>query len=194
MRSTPERDAWLKDRLQAAVDKKAGGSVDKLGRMLGYTNGGYLREILLGKKPLRAAIIERAEGVDELRGWFGAPGASSAAKEGEPRKFTDLEGPEAQLVMHLRWLHRRAAEAGADWANGVLQLVSELVEMPDAKRDQAIGAALQQMNDVRYGTPAKAKEVETSVGAALPPSPTHHPSPRAQSSGSRATTLKRTAK
>jgi hypothetical protein len=90
MRSTPERDAWMRQRLQEAVDGPAGGSADKLGRMLGYTNGGYIREILKGAKPVRAAIIERANDVDELRGWFGMPEAAPEAESALPEHLKPL--------------------------------------------------------------------------------------------------------
>jgi hypothetical protein len=83
MRSTPERDAWLRERLIEAVKQFAGGSRDKFGRLLGYTNGGYIREIIDGKKPVREAILERACGVKELAGWFeGGPDAVFVSPEG----------------------------------------------------------------------------------------------------------------
>jgi hypothetical protein len=70
MRRDAERDTLLRARLAEAVNALADGSADAFGRLLGYTNGGYVREALIGKKPVRAALIER---VHELRpGWFDA--------------------------------------------------------------------------------------------------------------------------
>jgi hypothetical protein len=194
MRSTPERDAWLKQRLKEAVDSPlAGGSADKLGRLLGYTNGGYIREILDGKKPVRSAIIERADAVPELRGWF-AQAYATGADGDAPRTFADLDGPEAQMVMHLRALRAAGAASGADWANGLLELVAEVVAIPDARRNEAIGAALHELSNTRYRTQVRAKDVSTSVGASLPTSPARRPDSVPQSSESRVTTSRRTAR
>lgn len=72
MRSTPEIDAQLRERLREGVEFFAGGSADKLGRMLGYANGGYIRESLrpANPKPVRAALINKFDDVPEMRGWF----------------------------------------------------------------------------------------------------------------------------
>ncbi len=72
MKKDDLRDEWLRLRLAAAVDQFADGSADKFGRLIGYANGGYVREALNSKKPVRGAIIERASdsGVPGLVGWF----------------------------------------------------------------------------------------------------------------------------
>lgn len=70
MRSTPEIDTRLTARLRQAVDQFAGGSADRFGRAIGYTNGGYVREILNGKKPVREALIQRIHEHKDMRGWF----------------------------------------------------------------------------------------------------------------------------
>ena len=59
MRSTKAIDDALRDRLEAAVRDFAGGSADEFGRMCGYKNGGYIRECLNRKKPVREALIFR---------------------------------------------------------------------------------------------------------------------------------------
>lgn len=73
MRRTPEIDAWLKSRLQAAVDTFCGGSADAFGRMIGYTNGGSVRQSLGPARRVQQAILDRSEDVEELRGWFVVP-------------------------------------------------------------------------------------------------------------------------
>ena len=70
MRSTPELDRQLRARLIEAVDKAAGGNADAFGRLLGYTNGGYIREIIRSVKPVRESLIDRVHALDGYAGWF----------------------------------------------------------------------------------------------------------------------------
>ena len=88
MRSTPEIDARLRERLREGVEYFAGGSADKLGRLLGYANGGYIRESLRpdNPKPVRAALINKFNDVPEMRGWFAhiLPAVSIADLSGGP--------------------------------------------------------------------------------------------------------------
>ena len=72
MRSTPDQDEQLRLRLEEAVRKFAGGSADKFGQMIGYANGGYVRECLKKIKPVRESIIERVHAHIMMRGWFSA--------------------------------------------------------------------------------------------------------------------------
>jgi hypothetical protein len=65
-----DQEAWMRRRLQEAVDQLADGSADKLGRLMGYTNGGFIREILKGTKPVGKAILARINQVPKGEGWF----------------------------------------------------------------------------------------------------------------------------
>lgn len=65
-----EHEAWMRRRLQEAVDKLADESADKLGRLMGYTNGGFVREILKGTKPVGKAIVTRINRVPGGLDWF----------------------------------------------------------------------------------------------------------------------------
>ena len=81
--ATFERDLaleqWMRRRLDEAVQKLADGSADKLGRLMGYANGGFVREILKGSKPVGNAILSRIEQVPGGSGWFkSAPGQPAA--------------------------------------------------------------------------------------------------------------------
>lgn len=76
MRSTPKKDESLRQRLAEAVERFSEGSADDFGRKIGYANGGYVREALSGKKPVREALIERVHGTAPMRGWFDAVLAS----------------------------------------------------------------------------------------------------------------------
>ncbi len=70
VRSTPAQDEALRQRLEWAVTHHANGSADKLGRMLGYANGGYIREVINKVKPAREKLIERVNAHPTLRGLF----------------------------------------------------------------------------------------------------------------------------
>lgn len=70
VRSTPEQDERLRQRLQEAVDKFASGSADKFGQLIGYANGGYVRECLNKKKPVRESLIDRVHAAPGMAGWF----------------------------------------------------------------------------------------------------------------------------
>lgn len=59
MRSTPKKDESLRQRLAEAVERFSEGSADDFGRKIGYANGGYVREALSGKKPVREALLVR---------------------------------------------------------------------------------------------------------------------------------------
>ena len=72
VRSTPEQDERLRLRLVEAVDKFAGSSADKFGQMIGYANGGYVRECINKKKPVRETIIDRVHTTEGMAGWFSA--------------------------------------------------------------------------------------------------------------------------
>ena len=99
MRSTPAIDDALRLRLEQAVKDFAGGSADKFGRMLGYTNGGYIRECLGKKrKPVREALIYRVNASEyvELHGLFNdlLPAVALADLESktEPPKIKQVTG------------------------------------------------------------------------------------------------------
>ncbi len=72
MRTTPELQAKLRQRLQEAVDRA--GSADALGRLLGWTNGGPVRQCLATSSPrnVTPGFILRANesSATWLHGWF----------------------------------------------------------------------------------------------------------------------------
>ncbi len=103
MRSTPAIDEQLRLRLSEAVERFAGSSVDKFARLIGYTNGGYVREVLGQKKGkfVREALIDRVHNVRavtpdapaELANWFepvlSALKAHAPPPPKPPRDFQD---------------------------------------------------------------------------------------------------------
>jgi hypothetical protein len=75
-----DHEKWMRHRLKEAVERFADGSAEKLGRLLGYTNGGFVREIIAGGKPVGKAIVARMEDVPGASGWFhAAPGHAGVA-------------------------------------------------------------------------------------------------------------------
>lgn len=107
MRSTPELDAKLQQRLRDAVERFAGGSADKFGRLAGYTNGGYVREVLNGTKPVREALIDRVHSHPDMAGWFDSlltPLMAADVAAREPVRPVDAD--EARLVEAFRMLLR----------------------------------------------------------------------------------------
>jgi len=93
-----QHEEWMRRRLAEAVAHFADGSADKMGRLLGYANGGFLREIAKGVKPVGKAIVARMENVEGGAGWFAAaPGGLSAALP-EAKKSTDTFSPRAARI------------------------------------------------------------------------------------------------
>lgn len=91
-------EEWMRRRLAEAVTLFADGSADKMGRLLGYTNGGFIREILKGVKPVGKAVVARMEDVEGGKSWFaGAPGGLSAASA-EAKKAAESFSPRAARI------------------------------------------------------------------------------------------------
>lgn len=67
MRSTPELDRKLRERLIEALNKSCEGNADAFARKLGHLNGGYVRQIVKGEKPVRESIIERVHAMEEAQ-------------------------------------------------------------------------------------------------------------------------------
>lgn len=83
MKREPAREEWLHRRLKEAVDQFAGGSADAFGRMLGYTNGGPVRQSLSKARPVQQAILERSRHIPGMESWFDM---TNPASEGGVRK------------------------------------------------------------------------------------------------------------
>jgi hypothetical protein len=50
---------WCSARMVEVVQRWGGGSADAFGRLLGYANGGFIREVIAKKKPIGKAIRHR---------------------------------------------------------------------------------------------------------------------------------------
>lgn len=89
-----DHEELMRRRLGEAVEKLADNSADKLGRLMGYTNGGFIREILKGTKPVGKAILVRIENVPGGKGWFDALASSG-------RLRVALEAAQARVAKEL---------------------------------------------------------------------------------------------
>lgn len=120
MRSTPELDRKLRERFIEAVDKVSRGNAEDFGRKMGHLNGGYVRQVVAGKKPVRESAIERVHAIEGCAGWFdrllpGVVAVDLDARAGRDafwlqvspearemaRRFEDL--PDDQNREHLYW-------------------------------------------------------------------------------------------
>lgn len=184
----------MRERLRKAVEVHANGSADKLGRILGYTNGGFIREILDGKKPLRSAIIERAEAVEALRTWFDyPPGVKPSPADAAPRSFSSLTGQEAQLVMLARELDKRSPSPHS-WVDALCGLAADLVDVPDERMAEAINGAMSAIASAHYGTNNAVKHAASTPPAVSPPSPVRPTDPQTPPTGTHAPTSRRSVK
>lgn len=140
--SNPGEGERLRQLLADAIQKLAGGSADKLGRLMGYTNGGFIREIVNGKKPVRRAIIERMHQIEGGAGWFNDAGADVVIRDPggnytivQAKTYGNTAGEAALQLAH--------ALAGVDarQRRTIAQLVATLIsEGPSPQEVAAIDA------------------------------------------------------
>lgn len=56
--------------LRKAVEKVAQGNATEFGRMAGYKDGAFIRQMVAGDRPITEKTIERLENIHGLKGWF----------------------------------------------------------------------------------------------------------------------------
>lgn len=145
MRSTPEQDVRLRLRLAAAVEQFAGGSADNFGQLIGYANGGYVREVLNEKKPVREKMIERVHARKEMAGWFNSSLTQISIADVSP----ESSGPASQWPFGRISLDQWSALDGYDQALVEDAAFSRLRELQAQTRSSS-AAVVQAM---RPGTP-----------------------------------------
>lgn len=135
----------LRQLLADAVKKFAGGSADKLGRLMGYTNGGFIREIVNGKKPVRSAIIERMHKIEGAAGWFDAPGADLVVRDNDGHyTIFEMKAPRATVGESALQLAKALSGVDARHRKTIAQLVAALIaEGPSDQEVAAIDALAQ---------------------------------------------------
>jgi hypothetical protein len=67
-------------RLADAVKKLCAGNVTSFGRLLGYSGGAFVRQMLLGNRAISDKTVRRIEGLRGMQGWF-SPAATHAVHE-----------------------------------------------------------------------------------------------------------------
>lgn len=58
------------DRLTAAVQRCCAGNRSEFGRLLGYKDGAFVRQMLAGSRPVTEKTVRQIEEIPGLRGWF----------------------------------------------------------------------------------------------------------------------------
>ena len=69
-------DEWRKTRM-AELSKKVGSNAE-LGRLLGYKDGAYVRQMIAGERPITEKTVAKAEALKGCAGWFAVGGKSGA--------------------------------------------------------------------------------------------------------------------
>lgn len=137
VRSTPKLDEEMRARLEEAVTHFDAGSADAFGRRIGYTNGGYIRQVLTGKRPVREALIDRVHAVDAMRGWFDAALASEPVDEADAQ--------EAALLSAFRGLTSERARASVF---GYIEGIQQGAQDVTAASEKPVPAAVTQARHV----------------------------------------------
>jgi hypothetical protein len=99
-----ELKAWRINRLHAAEKKLTKGNRTAFGKLLGYKDGSYVRQMVRGKRAITEKLIRDIEAMRGMRGWF------SASQE------------DSELVAQIR-AELRAREIPEDTLRGILQIV-----------------------------------------------------------------------
>ncbi|MGN5479494.1 hypothetical protein ACTMU2_29130 [Cupriavidus basilensis] len=66
------------ERLQAAVNKACGGNVSAFGRLLGYKDGAFVRQMLAGTRAISEKTVDAVEKLPGLENWFTTTHANHA--------------------------------------------------------------------------------------------------------------------
>ena len=70
----------------AAIKKKADGNKTEFGRLLNYKDGGFVRQMAAGKRPITEKTIRQIEEMPDMAGWFdGGAGAPPLVHAGKPQ-------------------------------------------------------------------------------------------------------------
>jgi hypothetical protein len=83
MTTKPTADYRI-ERLQAAVNKRCDGNVSAFGRLLGYKDGAFVRQMLAGTRAISEKTVDAVESLPGLENWF-------STKHGKPTQATERE-------------------------------------------------------------------------------------------------------
>ena len=67
-----------RQRLELAAVRLTGGNVTALGRLLGYRDGAFVRQMLSGNRSVSDKTVRAVESLRGMEGWFGRPWAGPA--------------------------------------------------------------------------------------------------------------------
>ena len=63
-------EKWRISRLEAAIEKLDGGNKSAFGRRLGHKDGGQVRQLIAGTRPITEKTIRKIEAFEGMAGWF----------------------------------------------------------------------------------------------------------------------------
>lgn len=76
--------SYRRQRLQAAVNRLTGGNVTAFGRLVGYQDGAFVRQMISGDRAVSEKTVRAIEELRGMDGWFAAPVGSVQAGASEP--------------------------------------------------------------------------------------------------------------
>jgi hypothetical protein len=85
-------DEWRKKRMSELADRMGGKAA--LGRMLGYKDGAFVRQMIAGERPITEKTIRAVHEKPGLAGWFSVVPAQVAS-------LSDLAGAEEPIRVHV---------------------------------------------------------------------------------------------
>jgi len=112
-------------RLEAAIEKVAGGNKSDFGRRLGYKDGGLVFQMLAGKRPITEKTILQIEGLHGMAGWFSTQAPATGV---EPKAET---APADSIDRALRILATAASACSTTKRSSLEPLFSRLATAPE---------------------------------------------------------------
>lgn len=107
---------WRVERLQAAIDRLTDGNKTAFARLLGYSDGAFIRQMLSGKRPIGEKLIRTIEAHQGMDGWFSPNGYRVGPLEAQIRaELATREVPDHVLTSILELIrgfperHRKSA-------------------------------------------------------------------------------------
>jgi hypothetical protein len=156
MRTTPEIQAKLHARLSEAVERA--GSADALGRALGWTNGGYVRQCLRRVRNVTPEFMHRANESSEewLHGWFDGLLPPIAA--------LDVAQAATRRAIKSAWPFKRLTQEQWDALGTVGQAIVEDVALMKARDLLAEGVHTAHVRPSKQAPKPQAANAEPSPG------------------------------
>lgn len=134
------------ERLAAAIDKLTAGNKSEFGRLLGYKDGAFVRQMLAGTRPISEKTIHAIEALRGMQGWFRE---QSAPPEIWVPRNPGLAKYESPAIAVLADLAETLNDASPDQLKAIAKIMPEFVVDPSSRAMLAIAvdAILKQSGD-----------------------------------------------